>query len=197
MKGALSPTDHAGRLDPSPLVTQLLRRMASGDDRAEEELASCLYRELYERARSITTGSPEDSLQATALLHEAWMRVRRGGASGWRDRAHFFATASRAMRQILVDRARARRRLKRDAGRLDMPLDEIVVDFERRSGDLERVDEALEKLATRNAELASLIELRFFGGLSTTEAAAVLGVTLRTLERRWEMARTWLQAELA
>lgn len=178
-------------------VTRLLQRMSSGDDSAEAELAEALYRELHTRARGYVGRSPGgDTLQATALVHEVWMRVRRVGEFEWRDRHHFFATASRAMRQILVDRSRARRRLKRDARRVDQPLDEIVVEFERRSGNLDRLDAALVRLGERNPELAKIVELRFFGGLEAVEAAEVMGLSLRTLERRWTVARAWLRAEL-
>lgn len=187
------------RPDPATLqVTQLLQRMSAGDGSAEEELARALYRELHSRARGYVGRRPaNETLQATALVHEVWMKVRRVADFEWRDRQHFFATASRAMRQILVDRSRARRRLKRDARRVDQPLDEIVVEFERRSGDLDQLDRALVKLGGRNPELARLVELRFFGGLEAAEAAEVMGMALRTFERRWAVARAWLRAELA
>ena len=187
----------SGMGEPTHDVTGLLRRIGTGDGAAEGELFQVLYAELHGRAQRQMEGQrPDHTLQATALVNEVWMRVARSGKADWQDRNHFLATASRAMRQILVDHARARRRKKRSSEGERVPLDSLVESFEARSGDLASLDSALANLARRDPVLAKAVDLRFFGGLTMGEAARALGLAERTLARRWAVVRAWLKAEL-
>lgn len=181
-------------------ITEMLTRIDSGKAQAAEELLPLLYDELRRLAAQHLSNEPaEHSLQATALVHEAYLRlVGTGTAVKWNHRGHFFLAAAQAMRRILVDRARGRRAEKRGGGRRPAALDERRHQevAEPSDGNLIALHEALGKLAGIRPELARLVELRYFTGLSMPETAACLGVSLRTAERDWTYAKAWLKQEL-
>jgi RNA polymerase sigma factor (TIGR02999 family) len=182
-------------------VTELLRAWGAGDAEACEELARLVYAELRQQARRALRREGEGhTLQPTALVHEAWMRLDGQHDARWQSRTQFFAVAAQMMRRVLVDHARARRALKRGGearvtlgdvhGELDAPdaaLDAI---------DLIALDDALARLAILDPQKARLVELRYFAGLSITEAATALGVSPATVGREWAVARIWLRREL-
>ena len=169
-----------------------------GDPRAAEELLPLVYDELRRlAAHKMAAELPGQTLQPTALVHEAWVRLAGEGDARFTNRAHFIAAAAEAMRRILVDRARQRTALKRGGGAGRVSLDEmeiaiVVADDER----LLAVDEALEKLAVVHPRKAELVKLRYFTGMSFEEAAAVLGIAVRTAKDWWAYARAWLAATL-
>lgn len=180
--------------EPSNQVTQLLARLRTGDEQAREELFPLVYEELHGLAdRQMHRQPPGHTLQATALVNEALMRLFQAGNSDWEDRAHFYAVASKAMRRILVDHARRKARLKRQPAGKQIALEEMAEVFEERSIDLDGLDHALEKLAEIDERMVGLVELRFFGGRSMRDAAEMLGMSLRTAEREWGTARAWLR----
>ena len=165
-------------------------------DESREELLAELYAELRRRAGNVMRGQPaEHTLQPTALVHEAYLKLC-GDDSGWEDRRHFLAAASQAMRHGLVDHARGRTRQKRTPPGEKVPLDRILVTYEDRALDLLALDEALTRLAEADGDMAKAVELRFFGGLSMEETAKVLEMPKRSLERRWKATRAWLHAEV-
>ena len=178
-------------------VTRLLGAIDQGDPRAAEQLLPLVYGELRRLAASkLARETPGQTLQATALVHEAYLRLAGGEQpQDWNSRGHFFAAAAEAMRRILVERARRRKRLRPAAGcRLD--LDDVELVDEAPAEDLLALDEALERLARKDAVAAQLVKLRFFAGLTMPEAARLLGISLATAERQWTYARTWLFARL-
>jgi RNA polymerase sigma factor (TIGR02999 family) len=180
-------------------ATRLLARMGGGDSSARDELLRVLYRELHELAeRSMRHERPDHTLQPTALVHEAWMRLTDSTATPtWESRAHFLGVAARAMRNVLVDHARRRAADKRGANVARIELDDTLASYNERALDVLALDEALERLAQRDGELARLVELRFFGGLTTEETGKVLGLSVRQVEGAWVTARGWLHRELA
>lgn len=156
---------------------------------------------VYDELRSLASmflghERANHTLQPTALVHEAYMRLIGQRSVGWKDRAQFFAAAATVMRRILVDHARAQKALKRGGGRAQTPLDEAVAVFEERAVDLVALDEALSRLAEMDERKARVVELRFFGGLTVAETAKVVDAPLRTVEREWTLAKAWLKAEL-
>jgi len=173
-------------------LTRLLQAWASGDRRAEEAVLPLVYGELRRIAASAFRGRPEDTLQPTALVHEAYLRFVAGHGSEWANRAHFFGSAARAMRQILVDRYRRTRRRKRGGGARALPLCDHLLPALERAPDLERLDDALRSLEAVAPDLAAVVELRYFGGLTLDEAADYLEVSRPTVARRWRRARAWL-----
>lgn len=180
-------------------ATRLLRRMEAGDDTASEELLSLLYTELREQAARCMGGERVGhTLEPTALVHEAWLRLLAEGDEPRRfdDRGHFVRVAARAMRRVLVDHARGRAAEKRGRDWQPVPLDGVLAGFEERHLDLLALDEALERLAAMDPELARLVELRFFAGLTIAQTAGVLGVSTPTVERQWRVARMWLRRDL-
>jgi RNA polymerase sigma factor (TIGR02999 family) len=179
--------------------TRLLQRMRAGDAAAEQEVLAQLYRELHALAvQSMQRERADHTLQPTALVHEAWMRIA-GGDEGreWQSRAHFLCVAAKAMRHVLVDHARRRMADKRGANATRLELDEAVAIQDSRTLDVLALDEALQRLAQRDNELARMVELRFFGGLTTEETGAILGLSVRQVEGAWVTARGWLQRELS
>jgi len=182
-------------------ATRILRRLTQGDEAAAEELLPIVYDELYRLAARAMSRQPRGhTLQATALLNEAWIRLVSNQASDWASRNHFLGVASRAMRSVLVDRARRRTARGPDAVPLqgdEVELDAAVSLFEDRATDLLALDEGLRELAQVKPQLARMVELRFFGGLTHEGVAEVLGVSLRSVERGWNLARAWLYARLA
>jgi RNA polymerase sigma factor (TIGR02999 family) len=184
-----------------PHVTHLLDAAASGDPRAAAELLPLVYDELRRLAASkLAAEKPGQTLQATALVHEAYLRlVGSGQQPDWGGRGHFFAAAARAMRQILVDAARRKQADKRGAGRDRVPLDaaaSLAAPEGPSAEDLLALDEALTRLAAEDPQKARLVELRYFAALSVAEAAAALGVAEATAKRHWIYARSWLYGQL-
>jgi RNA polymerase sigma factor (TIGR02999 family) len=178
-------------------VTHILSAIERGDEQAAEQLLPLVYDELRKlAAQRLAQEKPGQTLQATALVHEAYLRLVGSQDPGWNGRGHFFAAAAEAMRRILVERARRRKRLRRGAGcRLD--LDDVDLVDEAPAEELLALDEALERLARKDAIAAQLVKLRFFAGLTMPEAAEALGLPLRTAERNWAYARTWLHREIS
>jgi len=181
---------------PGP-VTQLLASVAAGDADAMDRLFPLVYQQLRHAAESVLRSErPGHTLQPTALVHEAYLKLVGSGAIPSRDRAHFLSIAARAMRQILVDHARRRHASKRGSGATPLPLDFPVPDGGMAVDELVALDDALDRLGEQSARLRSVVELRFFGGLSAEDIAETLGVTTRTVERDWVKARAWLYREV-
>lgn len=176
-------------------ITELLRKTAVGDRRAEQALIPLVYTQLRRlAAQHLRRERTDHSLQPTALVHEAYLRLVGGSEVDWQDRSHFFRVAAVLMRRILVDHARSRKANKRAGIRI--PLEDFLLPSEEQSEfllDLDRVLTRLEKLDSRQAQV---VEMRFFAGLSEDEIASALGVSSRTIKREWKMAKAWLRAEL-
>ncbi len=182
--------------DPERTI-RLLRRMRAGDDGATEELLSLVHGELMAIARRVMgPARGAQTLQPTALVHEAWLRLAHAEGGEFDDRTHFLAVAARAMRSVLIDHARKRKTDKRGGDRERVTLDQVIVPFEESAGDLLALDDAMEELAASEARLARIVELRFFGGLSNDEIAHHLGLSTRSVERGWRTARAWLRRRL-
>jgi RNA polymerase sigma factor (TIGR02999 family) len=178
-------------------ITRLLRAWRGGDDGAFEDLAPLVYAALRKIAHGYTRNEREGgTLQATALVNEAYLRMAGAGALDWRDRAHFFAVAAQMMRRILIDAARARGRAKRGGNMPKINLAEIPDPSSARGAELIAVDDALTALAAFDPRKAKVIELRFFGGLSVEETATVLKISPQTVMRDWRLARSWLMREI-
>jgi len=178
-------------------VTTVLDQVRAGDPGARERLVGLVYDELRRIAAGLMTHERDDhTLQPTALVHEAWIKLARQEDAHVADRAHFLALAATAMRRILVNHAEARRAHKRGGGGERVTLFEGASVFEERAEDLVALDEALERLAARDPQKARIVELRFFAGLTNEEAAEALAVSTRTVERGWRFARAWLAKEL-
>ena len=179
-------------------VTHILAAIERGDPRAAEKLLPLVYDELRRLATQRLAGEdPGQSLQSSDLVHEAYLRlVREGDRKQWDGRRHFFAAAAEAMRRILVEKARRKKRLKHGGGHLRVDLEAASFLENDASEDLEAIDEALDKLAAEDPAKAELVKLRFFAGLTMPEIAQVLKISLATAERHWTYARTWLYAEL-
>ena len=177
-------------------VTRLLLAWRAGDEAALARLTPLVHRELQRIARGCMRGErAPDSLPATALLHEAYLRLVNTQHVNWQNRAHFLAMAARLMRRILVDLARARQYQKRGGGVVRVSFTSAL-HTPNRAEDLVALDEALEALAALDERRSRVVELRFFGGLSVEESAAVLNVSADTVMRDWELARAWLRREL-
>jgi len=168
-----------------------------GDTGDVSELLPLVYDELRRLARRyMARERPGQSLQATALVHEAYLRLLKERDRPWRNRTHFYAIAANSMRRILVERARARAATKRGGSRVRVSMNEEIVAGES-SVDLLALDEALSKLAVLDSQLSHIVELRFFGGLSIEEAAETISASPATVKRSWSMARAWLKRELS
>lgn len=177
---------------------RLARLSAAGDGSARTELLASLYEDLRLRARRYMRGQrPDHTLQTTALVNEACLRLLGQDDARWNDRDHVLALAARAMRSVLVDHARARLRAKRSAPGLRVPLDELIDGFQEGGVDVLALDEALGRLAAFDPLMAQAVELRFFAAQPVEDAARILGLPKRTFERHWSAARAWLKAELA
>jgi len=178
-------------------VTRVLNAIERGDPRATDELLPLVYEELrLLAAQRLSRESPGQTLQATALVHEAYLRLVGDQPRGWENRGHFFAAAAEAMRRILVENARRKRSLKRGGGRLRTDLTAEPA-TEGTPEDLLALDEALQKLAQRDPLKADLVKLRYFAGLTLEEAAQALGVARSTAAEHWAYARAWLRVEIA
>ena len=178
-------------------ITGLLLKWGEGDEAALEQLMPLVYQELHRIARRCMAGEAAgNSLQATALVHEAYVRLVDGQAVAWHDRAHFLAVAARIMRRILVDHARTRRYQKRGGNAAHVTFDEALAVSSEPDQDFVALDDALKTLATFDERKSRVIELRFFGGLSVEETATVLNVSPATVMRDWRLAKVWLQREM-
>lgn len=178
-------------------VTQLLQAWGKGDPKALDRLTPVVYDELRRMARRyMRRENPENSLQATALVHEAFLKLVDASVAQWQDRAHFFAISARLMRRILVDAARTKDAAKRGGGAVRMEIHESIDGAPMQSHQMVRLDDALEALAKFDARKAQVVELRFFGGLSVEETAEVLKISEQSVMRDWKLARVWLAREL-
>lgn len=180
----------------TPEVTQLLLAWRAGGNDALEKLAPIVYDELRAIARRHLRRERSNTLQATALVNEAFLRLIDIKHIEWHDRAHFFAMSARLMRRILVDHARARHYQKRGGGAAQVTLDETMLVAAERGVDLLALDEALKRLAEMDPRKGQVVELRFFGGMTLDETAHVLQVSSDTVTRDWNLAKTWLLREL-
>ena len=179
-------------------VTRILEAMQQGQPQAAEELLPLVYAELRRiAAYKMAQESAGHTLQPTALVHEAWLRMIGDGNEQFAGRAHFFAVAAEAMRRILVESARRKRSLKRGAGARREELDESHLVLAAPSEELLAIDEALDRLAAEDPQSADLVKLRYFVGMTMEEAATALGLPLRTAERLWAYARAWLRREIS
>jgi RNA polymerase sigma factor (TIGR02999 family) len=180
-------------------VTHLLDAIAAGDAHAARQLLPLVYDELRQlAARKLSQEAPGQTLDATALVHEAYLRlVGPADAKRWKDRGHFFAAAAEAMRHILVDSARRKRRDKHGGGRRHVALDDMAPAPPAAADEILALDEALSRLAAEDPEAAAVVQLRYFAGLSVEEAAQSLGLSRATAYRHWTFARAWLLLELS
>lgn len=182
--------------ESSPAVTELLDHWRSGDPAALEALIPLVYDELHRLAHRYLRGErPGHTLQSTALVNEAYLRLVGQGASQIKNRAHFLGVAAHLMRQVLVDSARAQRAAKRDAG-IRVELEEAMHPAQIADVDVIALDEALKELEQFDAELCRIVEMRFFGGLSIEDTATAMGVSPATVKREWVAARAWLSREV-
>ena len=178
-------------------ITQVLLAWREGDARALEELIPLVQGELHTLAHRYMAGEhPGHVLQTTALINEAYLRLIDCRRVRWQSRAHFFAVSAQLMRRILVDVARARKKLKRGGDVLQISLDDVALVAQSRSPDVIALDDALKNLAAFDERKSRIVELRFFGGLSVDETAEVLGISAVTVMRDWALAKTWLLREL-
>jgi RNA polymerase sigma factor (TIGR02999 family) len=178
-----------------PDLTRLLLDIEQGDTKAAEQLLPLVYDELRKlAARRLADEKPGQTLQATALVHEAYLRlIGPDGHARWDGRGHFFAAAAEAMRRILVEKARREKRFKRGGDRQRVDLDEVAEIAGRADERILAVDEALDRLASEDPQAAQLVKLRFFAGMSITEAAGVLGISRASAYEQWAYARAWLR----
>jgi RNA polymerase sigma factor (TIGR02999 family) len=175
-------------------VTRILSALENGNPQASQDLLPLVYDELRRlAAQKMKHESPGQTLDPTALVHEAYIRLVDGeNAQNWQSRGHFFSAAAEAMRRILIDNARRKRRGKHGGDRLRLRLDEAISIAENDSEELLALNEALDKLAAKEPEKAQLVKLRYFAGLSLGEIASLLGISESTVKRQWNFARTWL-----
>ncbi len=179
-------------------VTRILTAIEQGDAKAANELLPLVYEELRRlSARKMSQESPGQTLQATALVHEAYLRLVGSEDRHWSGRAHFFAAAAEAMRRILIENARRKQRLKRAAPQQRVDLGDAYIAIEEPSEDLVALDEALVKLADEDSTKAELVKLRYFAGLTIEQAAQMLGISRATADRYWSYARAWLFHEIS
>ena len=180
--------------DPAPVLNGLEGR----EPQAASDLLPLVYEELRKLAAyKLANEPPGQTLQPTALVHEAWLRLARGRNQNWHDRAHFFRTAAECMRRILIDNARRKQQLCHGGGQHRVPFDGLELPDNFDHARLLQMNETLDKLTTLDSTKAEVVKLRFFGGLENREIAEVLGVSERTVERAWRFAKAWLLAELS
>lgn len=179
-------------------VTQILREWSGGDADAPARLMPLVYDELRRQARSyLARERGSHTLQPTALVHEAYMKLVDQNRVSWQNRAHFFGIASNVMRRVLIDHARARASEKRGGAAIRLSFEDMRIPLEQRAADFVALDEALEELAKFDERKARVVEMRFFGGLTDEEIAEVLNISARTVLRDWKTARLWLYRELS
>jgi len=178
-------------------VTQILNAIQQGDPKAAGELLPLVYDELRKLAAcKMASEAPGQTLQATALVHEAWLRLTGGQEQAWDSRAHFFGAAAEAMRRILIENARRKKALRHGAGQARLDLQELEIAAPAPDDQMLAIDDALNKLAVLDKEKAELVKLRFFVGMTVEEAASVLRISEATAKRWWVYARAWLYAEV-
>lgn len=178
-------------------VTRILDAIEQGDANAAEKLLPLVYEKLRRlAAQKMAQEAPGQTLQPTALVHEAYIRLVGSDAGSWANRAHFFAAAAEAMRRILIENARRKSRLKRGAERHRIDINDVDIAIEGPSIDLIALDEALSKLAIEDPEAAELVKMRFFAGLTLDQVAVVLGISRRTADRNWAYAKAWLYQQI-
>lgn len=178
-------------------VTQILSAIEQGDSRAVDQLFPLVYDALRNLAAAqLAHEAPGQTVQATALVHEAYLKLVDTKAQQWHSVGHFYSAAAEAMRRILVDRARRKRSVKHGGQTIRQPFDEVLAQAPETSEDLIALDDALSLLATRDPEAAQLVNLRFFAGLTAVQAADALGISSRTADRVWNYARTFLLATM-
>lgn len=178
-------------------ITQLLQALRAGDREAEDQLLDVVYGELHRiAARHMRRERIDHTLQATALIHEAYVRLIDQQAKDWQNRTHFYAVAAQVMRRILVDHARTHGTAKRGGGQYKVSLDDALPLTTEQSDALVALDEALSRLSKFDPRKSRIVELRYFGGLSVEEIARALGISSRTVKRDWTVAKAWLYGEL-
>ena len=178
-------------------VTVLLAELTKGNEEAASRLIPLVYTELRRLASSYMRKERTDhTLQATALVHEAYLKLIEQRAVSWQSRAHFFGISAQIMRRILVDHARGHLRDKRGGGQIEVPLDEAIVFAPQQSSELVKLDQALDRLVQFDPRQAKIVELRFFGGLTVEETAEVMAISPKTVKRDWSIAKAWLHGEL-
>jgi RNA polymerase sigma-70 factor, ECF subfamily len=178
-------------------VTILLAELTKGNEEAASRLIPLVYAELRRLAASYMRRERSDhTLQPTALVHEAYLKLIQQRSVDWQSRAHFFGIAAQVMRRILVDHARGHLREKRGGGQRPVPMDEALVFAPEQSAELLKLDQALERLTKLDPRQGKIVELRFFGGLTVEQTADLLGISPKTVKRDWSMAKAWLHGEL-
>jgi RNA polymerase sigma factor (TIGR02999 family) len=178
-------------------VTRILNAIEQGDAKATDELLPLVYEELrLLAAQKLSHEPPGQTLQATALVHEAYLRLVGDSSASWQGRAHFFAAAAEAMRRLLIENARRKGRLKRGAGRQRVDLEAVSLAIDTPADDLIALDEAFARLRQEDPEAAEVVKLSYFGGLTLEETAEALGISRRTAQRYWAFARAWLYDEM-
>jgi RNA polymerase sigma factor (TIGR02999 family) len=178
-------------------VTRILEAAQQGDPTAAEKLLPLVYDELRKLAAArMACEVPGHTLQPTALVHEAWLRLLVNEKQKWNGRAHFFGAAAEAMRRILIENARRKRAARHGGGQARLDIHELEIALPAKDDELLAVSEALEKLAARDQQKADLVKLRYFVGLTTEEAAEVLGISVPTADRWWNFSRAWLFEEI-
>jgi RNA polymerase sigma-70 factor (ECF subfamily) len=184
-------------MDPSVDVTLLLSEISRGNEQAAERLIPIVYNELKKLARGyMRRERPDHTLQTTALVHEAYLKLVKQQDVNWQGRSHFVGVAAQLMRRILIDHARGHLRKKRGGNKVVLPLNEALVFSPEQSEGLVKLDEALKRLALLDPRQSRVVELRFFGGLTVDEIANLLGVSPKTVKRDWAVAKAWLHGEL-
>jgi RNA polymerase sigma factor (TIGR02999 family) len=178
-------------------VTQILQRVEQGDNKAAEELLPLVYEELRRlAAHKMANEAAGQTLQPTALVHEAWLRLVGNQNQQWNGRAHFFGAAAEAMRRILVENGRRKRAARHGGGQAKLDIQTIELAAPAQDDELLAVNDAVDKLAVRDKQKAELVKLRYFVGLTTEEAAQVLGISVPTADRWWNFSRAWLYEEI-
>jgi RNA polymerase sigma factor (TIGR02999 family) len=183
-------------MDSQDEVTSLLTAWGKGDQNALNELMPLVYNELHRMARRAWSGQQGVTLQPTALINEAYLKLAGAGNTSFQDRCHFFAVACTAMRQILVNHAKSRNTEKRGSGQVAVSLDDVQPAINQEAAEVVALHEALERLQALDERKCKVVEMRYFGGLSIEETAEALGVSVITVNRDWRLARTWLIREM-
>jgi len=178
-------------------VTEILAALQQGDSKAGDELLPLVYQELRRlAAQKMLHEAPGNTLQPTALVHEAWLRLAGSGQQTWQNRAHFFGAAAEAMRRILIDAARRKRARRHGGGQQRLDIQEVEIPEIMKDDELLALNEALEKFAVEDRQKAELVKLRYFAGLTTAEAAEMLHISIPTADRWWAYSRAWLFGEV-